>query len=101
MNPSDPNDLSRTLAEWRVNPKADPNFRPAVWQHIQQRSRETWGSYVQGHLAGWAVAAVVTVVGATFTGHALAQSKIEAGREEMAVSYLVNLDPRVLANLRN
>ena len=68
MNPSDPNDLSRTLADWRVNPKADPNFRPAVWQRIQQRSRETWGSYVQGHLAGWAVASVVAVVGATFTG---------------------------------
>lgn len=101
MNPSDPNDLSRKLADWQVNPKADPNFRPAVWQRIQQRSRDTWGSYVQGHLAGWAVAALVAVVGATFTGHALAQSKIEAEREEMAVSYLVNLDPRVLANLRN
>ncbi len=99
MHPPDPCDpLSRTLASWRVSPPSDPNFRPLVWQRI--RSRSSWGGYVRAHLVGWSVAAAFAVVAAGWTGHTVAQANLDARREQMVVSYLGNLDPRVLAKLR-
>ena len=101
MKPTESHDpLSRALAAWRVNPKADPNFRPAVWQRIRKRARETWSGYVRAHLLSWSVAAGVAVVAAGWTGHTMAQAKLEAGREQMVVSYLGDLDPRVMAKVR-
>ncbi len=101
MNPSPPNDpFSRTLAEWRVNPKPDPNFRPAVWQRIKQRSRETWAAYVRTHIVAWTVAGAAALVAGGWTGHSFARAKTDSSREQMVVSYLGNLDPRVMAKLR-
>jgi len=100
MNPSDlDSSLSRQLADWRVTPPLNPNFRAAVWQRIQSRTRETWSAYVRAHLVGWSVAAGVAVAVAGWTGRSIAQAKLEAGREKMVVSYLVDLDPRVMAKL--
>jgi hypothetical protein len=102
MNLPEPNDpLSRTLAEWRVEPKADPNFRPAVWQRIRQRSGETWSTYVQAHLAAWSVVAVVAAMVAGWAGMSAGRSRLAQEREAMVVSYLVELDPRVQAKLRH
>jgi hypothetical protein len=101
MNLPEPNDpMSRTLAEWRVQPKADPNFRPAVWQRIRERTRETWATYVQAHLAAWSIVAVVAVTAAGWTGVSVGRARQDAAREAMVVSYLVELDPRVQAKLR-
>jgi hypothetical protein len=101
MHPTDPPDsLSRTLAEWRVIPKADPHFRAEVWQRIQRRSRETWVAYLRAHGVSWSVAGALAVAAAGWTGHSVAQAKLENGREKMVVSYLGNLDPRVMAKLR-
>jgi hypothetical protein len=100
MNPSDPDpSLSRVLADWQVTPKSDPRFRPAVWQRIQVSTRETWATYVRAHLVGWTVATSLAVAAAVWTGQNAAQAKLEASREQMVVSYLVDLDPRVLAKL--
>lgn len=100
MKPSDPDtSLSRTLAGWRVTPESDPQFRPAVWQRIQTRARQTWATYVRDHLVGWSVAASLAVLAAGWAGHSVAQSKLEAGRDKMVVSYLGELDPRVMAKL--
>ena len=101
MNSSDPNDpVSRTLVDWRVQPPADPNFRPAVWQRIRQRSRETWATYVRAHVAAWSIAAVVTVTAAGWAGLSAGRAQLDAKRDAMAVAYLVDLDPRVQAKLR-
>jgi hypothetical protein len=98
---SEPNDpLQHALASWRVQPAADPNFRPAVWNLIRQRARESWGGYLRAHLAGWSVAAALAVVAAGWAGRTVAQSKLDASREQMVVSYLGDLDPRVLAKIR-
>ncbi len=100
MNSPDSNKpLSRTLAAWRVSPKPDPNFRPAVWERIRQRTRETWASYVQAHLATWAIVAGIAVAAAGWTGHSVARAQLDAEREQMVVSYLSELDPRVMAKL--
>ena len=101
MNPPEPNDpLSRTLASWRVEPAANPNFRPAVWQRIRQRSRDTWTSYVRAHLAAWTITALVAVTSAGWAGVAAARAQLDARRDAMVVAYLVELDPRVQAKLR-
>lgn len=101
MNPSEQNDsLSPTLAAWRVSPPPDPNFRPAVWDRIKQHSRETWAAYIRGHVVAWSVTAALAFVVAGWTGHTVAQAKLDASREQMVVNYLGELDPRVIANLR-
>jgi hypothetical protein len=100
MNPSKPDSsLSSALAAWQVTPQLDPNFRPAVWQRIGRRTRETWTGYLRTHLAGWSIGASLAVAAAAWTGHAVAQAKLAEGREEMVVAYLVELDPRVMAKL--
>jgi hypothetical protein len=101
MSTPHPNDrLARALATWRVSPPADPNFRPAVWNKIKAPSAGTWSAYVRTHLAGWSVVAGLAIAVGGWTGHVVAQAKLEASREQMAVSYLSELDPRVLAKLR-
>lgn len=91
--------LSRTLADWQVTPRANPNFRPAVWERIRAQTRDTWGSYVRSHLVGWSVGASLAMAMAAWAGHSVAQARLEQGREKMVVSYLVELDPRVMAKL--
>jgi hypothetical protein len=102
MDSSDPDDrLSSALGSWRVTPPRDPNFRPAVLERIRQRAHHTWSAYIRSHLVGWSAAALVAIGAAALTGHAVAQAKIKNDREQMVVSYLGNLDPRVMAKLRN
>ncbi len=102
MNPSDPqNRLSATLSSWRVTPPRDPNFRPDVLARIQRRARATWMEYVRSHGVSWSAAALVAIAASGWAGHAAAQARIEEQREQMVVSYLGNLDPRVLAKLRH
>jgi hypothetical protein len=101
MHTPDPNDsLSRTLASWRVAPPPDPYFRPAVWQRLNLRARESWAAYLRAHLIGWSVAAGLTVVVAGWTGRTLARARLDAARDQMVVSYLGAIDPRVMAKLR-
>lgn len=95
--PHDP--LSDTLQTWRVQPPANPNFRPAVWQRVQAR-RETWASYVRAHRRSVAVATLALLLVGGWTGRAAAQAKLAAERDAMVVTYLVGLDPRVQAKLR-
>lgn len=96
MKPSDFDDsLSRTLASWQITPAKNPNFRPTVIQRIQRRT--TWIGYVRTHLAGWSVATALAVVAAGWTGHSVAQAKLESKRDQMVVAYLSELDPRVMA----
>lgn len=101
MHPPDRSDsLARTLADWRVNPRVEPQFRPAVWQRLRDHSRATWSGYVRSHLATWSVVAAVAVAAAGWAGRSAGQARLSAERDAMIVSYLVELDPRVQARLR-
>ncbi len=102
MNPSDPqNPLSAALRSWQVNPPRDPTFRPAVLDRIQRRARASWVDYVRSHGVSWFAAAVVAIGTSGWAGHTAAQTRMKEKREQMVVSYLGNLDPRVLAKLRH
>lgn len=92
--------LSEILQDWRVKPPSDPGFRAAVWRRIGQQGEATWTAYLRAHTAAWAVAAVLTFSVAGVAGRALAQARVEADRETMVVSYLVELDPRAQAILK-
>lgn len=99
MNPS-PKPLSEVLHDWKVNPPADPHFRHSVWQRLNRQIPASWPAYLRGHAAAWMVVTVLTVSGAALTGHAAAQIRVRADREKLAVTYLVDLDPRVQAVLK-
>lgn len=99
-SPGPRDSLSETLRQWRVTPVRDPEFRPAVWRRIAQRSRDTWAGYVRAHRLAWSLAAVVAIGGAGWSGHAAARARSAVEREAMVTAYLVGLDPRVQAQLR-
>lgn len=92
-----PDPLSRALAAWRVDPPADPAFRPAVWQRLSALRREDWRAYLRAHLAAWCVVALVATAAAGWAGRSAARADLDAERERMIFSYLGDLDPRVLA----
>jgi hypothetical protein len=101
MHSNQPHDpLSDALQQWRVQPARDSSFRTRVWQRIDGSARLTWSAYIRGHLVGWSVTAMLALVVAGWSGHAMAQSRLEAERNAMVVSYLSGLDPRVMTKLR-
>ncbi len=97
-SPQEP--LSQILQSWNVNPPPDSGFRAAVWQRIGRRSRESWPVYLREHAAAWVLVAVLMIGAAAYTGNSTARARVRADRESLAVTYLVDLDPRVQATLR-
>jgi hypothetical protein len=101
MNAPDSDErLHDVLGQWRLVPPANPNFRPAVWARIHRDERTTWLEYVRSHAGSLALVAVVTLFASGWVGHAAGRAKMDAARDAMVVSYLVDLDPRVQASLR-
>ena len=101
MQSNEPRDaLSDTLQTWRVGPVRDRNFRDAVWRRIDRDAQLTWSIYLREHVVGWSVTAMLALVIAGWGGHAMAQSRLEAERNAMVVSYLSGLDPRVITRLQ-
>lgn len=92
--------LAGPLAAWRIDPPADPNFRPAVWRRLDRIRRQSWTAYLRSHLAAWSLVAVLAVCAAGWAGRSAAQAELAADRERMIFSYLGDLDPRVLAVTR-
>jgi len=101
MKPTTSHDpLSRTLAAWQVDPPAAPGFRPAVWERLRREDNASWTGHLRSHLAAWCVVALVAAGVAGWAGRSVAQAQLAADRERMVFSYLGELDPRVLAQVR-
>jgi hypothetical protein len=92
--------LSERLRSWRVTPPVDPDFRHGVWQRIGKQAGGNWPAYLRAHAAAWSLASILVLGAAGYGGSALARSQTRADREAIAVSYLVNIDPRVQALLK-
>ncbi|MBI2497471.1 MAG: hypothetical protein HYV75_05990, partial [Opitutae bacterium] len=71
-----------------------------VWQRIDARARSTWPGYLRAHSAVWSLVAVLALGAAGYAGSALARAHVQADREAIVVTYLVDLDPRVQAVLK-
>ncbi len=95
-----PDSLAESLRSWRVTPPADPGFRNRVWQRIERQAGATWPAYLRAHAAVWSLAAVLALSAAGYTGSAMARARVQADREAIVATYLVDLDPRVQALLK-
>ncbi|MDX2187288.1 MAG: hypothetical protein SFV32_10170 [Opitutaceae bacterium] len=94
-------DVRRAIRAWQVRPLPNSTFRPEVWQRIQQGSDAGWTSYLKRHAASVSLAAILTLVLSGWLGKTASRVALEHQRETMIVSYLVDLDPRVEAMMRN
>jgi hypothetical protein len=104
-SPDSPETFSRTLAEWRVTPPRNPNFRPEVWARIRlregyggqvaaSRPAPSWTGYLRAHGALVAGALALAVALGAWSGHAEARAHDEAARANLVASYVHGLDAR-------
>ena len=96
MNASEPDDpLPRTLADWRVTPRRNPQFRTAVWAHLEATRRApSWTSYARAHAALVAGAFAVALVLGAVGGRDRARAEAESDR--LASSYVQAMDARAM-----
>ena len=94
-HPDDESLLSRALAEWRVEPPRDPQFRAKVWSQIEAEPRDpSWPEYVRGRALWVAGAMVLAATVGALTGSSRARSQANADRTALAAEYVHALDPR-------
>jgi hypothetical protein len=95
--PDDP--LSRVLADWRVTPRRNPQFRREVRARLAPGGTAvdgSWISYARAHVATvTALLALAVVVGA-IGGHERARARLEAESGQIATAYVQSLDARAM-----
>ena len=89
--------LHGVLGSWRVSPAADPAFRSQVWERIRKQPDTPWSDYLRTHAAMLSLASILVLGAAAWGGGALARSRVQADREAIVMTYLVDIDPRVQA----
>jgi hypothetical protein len=96
MSSSNPNEsLARTLAEWRVAPSRNPQFRTDVWARIEAaRHAPSWTGYVRAHGALVAGALMLALVLGGWTGRERARERDAAARAALVTEYVHGLDAR-------
>lgn len=95
MNSPDP--LSRLLADWRLRPPRDPNFRASVWARItRSQSAPAFGVYVRAHASLVAGALAIAVVLGGLVGRTQARERVSHDRAELARAYVQALDARAM-----
>lgn len=98
MNDSKPDDpLPRTLADWRVTPSRDPQFRAAVWSRLEaDRRAPSWAGYVRMHATAVAGALAVAIAAGGWIGRDQARARVDAERATMVSNYVQSLDARTM-----
>ena len=98
MNYPDPNEiLVRTLADWRVAPQRNPQFRAVVWARIETARRTpAWTGYLHAHGALVAGALAVAVVLGAWRGREQAHESDAMARAALVADYVHGLDARWL-----
>ena len=93
--PSEPDRLPRVLADWRVAPARNPQFRAAVRARIETaRGAPTWSDYVRAHGALVAGALAVAVVVGAWRGREQARERDAMARATLVAEYVHGLDAR-------
>lgn len=88
--------LSRTLADWRVEPRRDPGFRAAVRARLAAPGGLSWGEYLRRHTLPVAAACGLSLLTGGWLGQKQARARAAADREQLAESYVRSLDARTL-----
>jgi hypothetical protein len=91
--PESPDPLRRTLAAWRVQPPAEPNFRAEVWRRIEA-GPVPWASYARRHLPGVTAVLLVAVAAGAVGGQERARARAAADSARLAAAYVEGLDAR-------
>jgi hypothetical protein len=96
MNSPDP--LSRLLADWRLRPPRDPNFRASVWARIGRgQSAPTFGTYLRAHTSLAAGVLAIALVLGGLVGREQARERVSRDRTELARAYVQALDARAMS----
>ncbi len=92
-HPSEP--LSRTLADWRVVPHRNPQFRAEVAQRIAAARRApTWTGYIRARGPLVAGALTIAMVLGAWGGRERARARDAAARDALVAEYVHGLDAR-------
>ena len=96
-SPEEDGSLTRALADWRVAPRRDPQFRTAVWARIEAaRSAPSWNGYARRHAPALAGALAVALVLGAWVGREQARARVAADRDVIARAYVQALDARTM-----
>lgn len=100
MSSPESNDpLNRALADWRVAPARNPQFRAAVWRRLEAARRpSTWTKFARSHPAAVSSVLVAAVLLGAVSGRTRAQHRTAADRLAIATDYVHSLDARWLRN---
>lgn len=89
--------LTRVLAEWRVEPRAEAGFRAEVWARIGgARRAAAFSGFVRAHAAPCAALLVVALGVGAWTGRERARAGVAAERAAIVSSYVSGLDARTM-----
>ena len=91
-----PDSLSPTLADWRLAPPRDPEFRAGVWARIGGSRPVTWSAYVRRHAAAVGGVLVLAVAVGAFTGREQARNRRADESARLAAAYVQGLDARLM-----
>jgi hypothetical protein len=96
-SPDSHDSLSRALADWRVAPRRDPQFRARVWERISAAVRPLpWRSYARQHAAALAGVLAVAIVAGALTGRERAHARAAADSAQLAALYVQTYDARAM-----
>ena len=91
----EPDPLSRVLADWRVAPRRNSQFRAKVRARIEAaRGAPTWSGYLRSHGALVAGALAVAVVTGAWRGREEARERDAMARAALVAEYVHGLDAR-------
>lgn len=103
-NPPHDDPLSSTLANWRVEPRRNPQFRAKVWERIHAAATaapgsdsgpsSTWSRFVHAHAGVISVLIAAAVIAGALTGRIEARHGANADRSAIAAAYVHSLDAR-------
>ncbi|HVS51627.1 MAG TPA: hypothetical protein VHD62_04670 [Opitutaceae bacterium] len=97
---SPPNDpLSRVLADWRVTPRRNPEFRRRVRARLagaRGGPSNSWASYARSHAAAVSGLLALAIALGALGGRERARARLENESGELARAYVQSLDARAM-----
>lgn len=89
--------LPEAMADWRIKPQPDPNFRATVWARISaRRQAPSFGHYVRAHGSLVASAFAVALLIGGWVGREQARTRLSHDRAEIVSAYVQALDARTM-----
>ena len=86
----------RRLADLRLRPRRDPEFRRRVWARINERVAPTnWFRYVRTHMLTVSTALAIALLVGAIAGLERARAQDAQDNKVLAKSYVRALDPRM------